>query len=405
MLGGANDGDGGRSGEDPNEPYPGVGSALLLTMMAFVASIFTGVALYGLGPLAAYGIGRAIGVGSVATMAAQRVGGPQAKRLGMTRLDGEAIPLILCLIPAMLVMSELDNYAYDWAGDEPTLLERMELPPADAGGDAGAGDTAGETAEATGRASGDEALRSETAAGGADRTGAGARASELDGPDANADEEAAEAARRIFDPEDPASLTQALIVMVGIIPLVDCFLFFGVIQQGLVRRFGMSRGILVASLLWMLMRQVPLTGMTRFVVATLALLALGYLLGLLRIATGSILGPMLLASGWAGIEFLALATHDRIPLPGLNVDGTHLPVLIAFASFAVVAWAAWTLHGEAVRRYGEDDVWRGPGDEGGRRPPRAWRPDADDARGAEIHPFPPVPRPRHLDRPESEEDD
>ena len=64
-------------GEDPNQPYPGVGAALLLTIMAVFASVFTGVAFFGLGALAAYGIGRAVGVGAVATMAAQRVGEPQ----------------------------------------------------------------------------------------------------------------------------------------------------------------------------------------------------------------------------------------------------------------------------------------------------------------------------------------
>ena len=62
--------------EDPNQSYPGLGAALLLTIMAVFASVFTGVAFFGLGALAAYGIGRAVGVGAVATMAAQRVGEP-----------------------------------------------------------------------------------------------------------------------------------------------------------------------------------------------------------------------------------------------------------------------------------------------------------------------------------------
>ena len=36
----------------------------------------------------------------------------------------------------MLLMSELDNYAYDFAGDEPTLIERMEADRASGGADA-----------------------------------------------------------------------------------------------------------------------------------------------------------------------------------------------------------------------------------------------------------------------------
>ena len=53
-------------GEDPNQPYPGVGAALLLTIMAVFASVFTGIAFFGLGALTAYGVGRAVGVGAVA---------------------------------------------------------------------------------------------------------------------------------------------------------------------------------------------------------------------------------------------------------------------------------------------------------------------------------------------------
>ena len=50
-------------GEDPNQPYPGVGAALLLTIMAVFASVFTGIAFFGLGALTAYGVGRAVGGG------------------------------------------------------------------------------------------------------------------------------------------------------------------------------------------------------------------------------------------------------------------------------------------------------------------------------------------------------
>lgn len=343
--------------EDPNEPYPGMGSALILTLMAIFASIFTGVALYAIGPLAAYGIGRAIGVGAVATMATQRVGPPQARRLGMARLDSDAVPLILCLVPAMLLASELDNIAYDWSGEGPTLAEQLAPPPEAPPGV----ETSGETAAAPS----DESLD-----------------------------------RRIFDPADPVSLTQALIVLVGIIPLVDCFLFFGVIQQGLVRRMGLSRGLLVTAILWTLMRQIAPSGALQFIVATLAYIGLGHLLGLLRIATGSVVGPMLLSSGWAAVQFVALATYDRIPLPGLNEPGTHLPLLVTVGCVGIVAWAGSTLFNEAMRRYAEDDVWRGPGPGGGR--PRRREPSDEDP-GAEIHPFPPVPRPRHLDRPDDDE--
>ena len=341
--------------EDPRTPYPGIGAAVLLTIMASIASLFTTVAVFGLGPLAAHGIGRLIGVGSVAAMAAQRVGAPQADRIGARRFELDALPLILCLVPAMLVVSELDNWAYDLAGGGAT--------PPEAVGEATTDEydvvTPFDEAPASAEAGGDESANSE-----------------------------------VFDPEDPFSLTQGLIVLVGIIPLVDCFLFFGIIQQGLVRRMGLQNGTLITALLWTLMRLPMPTTAGQFLVGGLSWIALGHLLGLLRVATGSIVGPMILASGWSAIQFLALATIDRAPLPGLNVPGTHLPIMVAVGSVVVAGWAVSALTLEAAKRFALDPVWR-DADRTGRGPGDPTT--ADDPRGAQVYRFPPVPRPSHLD--------
>ena len=332
--------------EDPNQPYPGLGMAFVLTIAAIFASVFTGVAFFGLGALAAYGIGRAIGVGAVASMAAQRVGEPQAERLGLRRIEAEAIPVVLCLVPAMLLLSEIDNYVYDWAGDEPNMLERLEEQRA---ARADRFDADGESLPSTGlpaeapesiEASDDGDVVPELAY---DEEGRLIGAEES--TDATAD--GANDLAEVLDPEDPASMLQAFVVMVGIIPIVDCFLVFGVIQQGLIRRMGAPRGIAFAALLWMLLRPVPLMGTTQFFVVSLGTLGLGALLGLVRVATKSIAGPMILAAGWAAVQFVALATLETMPMPGLNVKGTHLPFLITLASFGMVAWAAFTLYREA----------------------------------------------------------
>ena len=129
-----------RQRPEQREPYPGIGSSLLLMLMGMVASVFTAVALLGLGELAAQGIGRAIGFGAVASLALQRIPPPHGPRLGLRALTPESIPLILCLVPAALLMSELDNYAYDWAPDEPSLIEALE-PPQEAGEETGATNT------------------------------------------------------------------------------------------------------------------------------------------------------------------------------------------------------------------------------------------------------------------------
>jgi hypothetical protein len=338
-----------RPPEDPRQPFPGLGTSFLLILAAIFASVFTGVAFFGLGALAAYGVGRAIGVGAVSSMAAQRVGEPQAERLGLRRLEADAIPVILCLIPAMLLLSELDNYAYDWAGDEPDVLERLEQQRGEgASFEASSGD------EQWNEPSYVEAPTAVMEQDGADLVpevaydeegrplsegGAGSMA----GGSAVGQSEAIEPGSAIFDPEDPFSLLQAFVVMVGIIPIVDVFLVFGVIQQGLVRRLGAYRGIAFAALFWMLLRPVPLMGTTQFLVVSVGTLGLGALLGLVRLATASVGGPILLASGWAAVQFVGLATLETLPMPGLNVPGTHLPVLVLLASIVTVVWATVTL--------------------------------------------------------------
>ncbi len=335
-----------RPGEDPSQPYPGLGASFLLILVAIFASVFTGVAFFGLGALAAYGIGRAVGVGAVASLAAQRVGEPQAQRLGLRRLEPEAIPVILCLVPAMLLLSELDNHAYDWAGDEPDVLARLEQQRAESAAreDADGGELAVPVpleapAAAEAPSAGDivpEVAYDEDGRR-IDQAAATPGEGDADGGD---DAEVVEA---IFDPEDPFSLLQAFVVMVGIIPIVDCFLVFGVIQQGLVRRLGAHRGIAFAALFWMLLRPVPLMGTTQFLVVSVGTLGLGGLLGLVRVATASIAAPMLLASGWAAVQFVALATAETMPLPGLNEPGTHLPLLVLAGSLLTVVWATLTL--------------------------------------------------------------
>ena len=79
-----------RPGSPPNGPYPSVGSALMLTLLAILAAGFTGVAFIDFGLLAAVGIGQAIGIGAVATMGAKRVPEPQAERLGLIQSDKKA---------------------------------------------------------------------------------------------------------------------------------------------------------------------------------------------------------------------------------------------------------------------------------------------------------------------------
>lgn len=342
-------------------PFPDVRSAFLLTIGAILAGGLIGVLFFDLGPLAADGIGTALGIGGVATLAARRVAEPQAARIGLVPLPLRAWPMILCLVPAVLIASELDNFAYDWSPKAEVVGD------AAAGTDAGASAEDGESADPAPIAEGDSAVEVDSVV---ETNGAGPASAATDtegaadGPAATekrptaiaeaiaraAAAAEAETPKPLVDPNDPFSLMEAFIVVVGIGPVIHEFLFRGVLQQGLVAQLGLMRGVTLASLLWTMLRPPGLTSPARFAAAFIAWFALGWLLGMVRAATGSILGSILLASLWASVGFASLALQDRVALPGMNVDGTHLPVALTIASVLLVAWAGRKVLNEAQER-------------------------------------------------------
>ena len=313
----------GQSGKESGGPYPDLRGAFTLTVLAMLAAAFTGVAFIDFGLLAAVGIGQAIGVGAIATMGAKRVAEPQAERLGLRALDLKSVPVILCLAPAVLLVSEFDNFARDWAGSG-EVIERAE--------------------ESFYEDSFDEStpIEEDSAVNG-------------DGDEASGGESGTDPTFRLIDPDDPWSLLSAFVVMVGISPVVEEFLFRGVIQQGLVARMGLLRGVSMVALLWTLLRPAPISGFTRFIAAAIASFGLGWALGIVRIATRSILGSILLASSWAAIGLATLALEGKIDLPGMNVEGTHLPWLITLSSALLVGWAGWAIYQEADQQFHSAD--------------------------------------------------
>jgi hypothetical protein len=322
----------GQPENDPNQPYPDVRGAFTLTLLAMLAAAFTGVAFIDFGLLAAVGIGQAIGVGAVATMGAKRVPEPQAERLGLRALDSKSIPAILCLAPAVLLVSELDNFAADWSGSASPTEISAEQPDRDGF----------DLDDSFDRESTEAELETDYTPGTQeDQQGEGGGTDfELPAPLINSD--------------DPWSLLSAFIVMVGISPVVEEFLFRGVIQQGLVQRLGLLRGVTMVALLWTLLRPAPIAGFTRFLAAAIASFGLGWALGIVRIATRSILGSILLAAIWAAIGLASVALEGRMRLPGMNIEGTHLPWSVTIASALLVAWAGWTIYQEADQRFRAD---------------------------------------------------
>jgi len=320
-------------------PFPDVRSALLLTVGASLAGGLIGVFFIDLGMLAAQGLGTAIGIGGVATLAARRIAEPQAARIGMTGVEWRAWPMILCLMPAVLVASELDNFAFDWSPAPKAEASGSTDADPSGGADASSENSGGETSVIPAGASAVEPTDEKDVANPTEEPNSKTPAPEVPEP-----------IPPLIDPNSPFSLMEGLIVFVGITPVVHEFLFRGVLQQGLVTQLGLSRGLMVTALLSTILRLPYSPTVARFVAAYLISFGMSWLLGLVRAATGSILGSIVLASLWAAVGFTALALEERMALPGVNVEGTHLPVAVTIASVLLVAWAAQQVHAAAHAR-------------------------------------------------------
>jgi len=315
-------------------PYPDPRSAFMLTVGAFFASGLVGVFFIGLGAVVAIGLGQAIAVGAIATLASKRVAEPQASRMGLRGFDLNSLPLVLCLVPAILLASELDNYASDFT---PTSAHESDAGDSDYG-------------------MGTEIDRDDE--GGVD-SDAPASSEAGDEPEAGpfgAERELSEVEREALaqfevDLEDPWTIAQAFVISVGITPIIEEFFFRGVMQQSLVARLGLVRGVGFVALLYTLPHLPAVATVPRFFAGLVSAFGMGCLLGLVRIATGSILGSILLASLAASVSIFAFAVRERLPLPGMNIDGTHLPVTVTLASLIIVAWAANSVYIEAKRRF------------------------------------------------------
>jgi membrane protease YdiL (CAAX protease family) len=316
-------------------PYPDPRTAFLLTVATFVASGFIGILFLGLGAVAAIGIGQALAVGTIATLSAKRVREPHAERMGLRSFDPRALPMVLCLVPAILLASELDNYATDWSPvDVEAGLETEES----------ANSPTDPSANPFDEESGDGWA-------GIEDDGASTRAgTEGEGGTEPSPEEVALEELRV-DLDDPWVLAQAFVISVGITPVVEEFFFRGVLQQSLVARLGLARGVGFVALLYTLPHLPAVATLPRFLAGIVSAFGIGYLLGLVRVATGSILGSIILASLSAGVGILSFAVRESLPLPGMNVEGTHLPITVTLASIVILAWAVRAVYEEATKKF------------------------------------------------------
>ena len=123
-------------------------------------------------------------------------------------------------------------------------------------------------------------------------------------------------------------------------PVLEEFFFRGVIQQGLVVWMGASAGVALTSVLFVLAVAGFAFPLGPQYAASLAAQAafIGPVLGLFRLATGSLLAPILLQMTMAAFGVLAMSYPDTIPIEGFNTPGDHTPfAILAPAALSVLA--------------------------------------------------------------------
>lgn len=332
---------------EPRPPYPTPTAALLLTLGASLASLVVALLLFEEIDLLALGVGEAVGVGGVATWAARRVPEPQPERLGLRGFSPRLVPVLLCLIPLVFVTSELDN----WGREIDRLLPALEVveapttepsasePRPTPGGDAAPADAFDPPNEVTARPTGEVVAAAET-------TTEPASADRSD--EASADPSEPSPAPAIAEAPEGWALIQVAIVTLGISPVVEGFLFFGVILQGLITWLGRRRGLLLTACLYAMIhafgRTGPDAGLVQALFAIASVIAMGLCLGVARLATGSVLAPILVDTGFKGVALLALAAPDLLAVPGYNVDlDAHTPLSLLIPAAGTVVWGLFVL--------------------------------------------------------------
>jgi len=269
--------------------FPGPFAAVFLTLAALFAMALMVTALSGELPfIAAVGIGQVIGMGGVAALSARRVPPPHDERIGLRGFAPKLLVALVCLLPVVIVVSELDNW--------------MRL----------------------------------AAQGLDDPMG-------LFGPPPPELAEQREKIAEMLAIDSVYAAVQTVIVAVGIGPVIEGFFFFGVLLQGSVARMGRVRGVFLVAVLYSI-AHFPASGAPGGAVVPLAsALIIGSLLGLARLGSGSVIAAMGLAGAFAAIQLGAAKGSEYVPIAGFNAPGDHTPAVIVVPCVISVLYGIWTL--------------------------------------------------------------
>ncbi len=137
-------------------------------------------------------------------------------------------------------------------------------------------------------------------------------------------------------PQQPA--LEEILRIVFLQPVVREFFFRGVLLQGTVSALGRAQGIaFIALVQTLLFAEGDVTTPAGAVSGLVQTFAFAALLGLVRLASGSLLPCIALSGGLAAVGVAASVYPDRVAIPGFNAPGGTTPLVFLIPALASVA--------------------------------------------------------------------
>lgn len=154
--------------------------------------------------------------------------------------------------------------------------------------------------------------------------------------------ERAERLREVLPTDERLALVETLVVAVGLAPVVEEWLFRGVIQQGLVAHLGPVAGVVTTALLFALGHGGSGLSGQSYLAVVAQIFAIGLAFGYVRHVTGSLLAAIALHAAVNALGVLLLHAGDAVALPGADPASAFLPGwLLGAAVVSVALGAAW----------------------------------------------------------------
>ncbi len=141
----------------------------------------------------------------------------------------------------------------------------------------------------------------------------------------------------------PSEIVQRVIVIFGLAPVMDEWLFRGLILQGLITTVGRAPALMLSAFLFAIGSLIPAATSADVLSYFLIAFLHGLVFGIVRVATQSLFAAMLINAGFSAMSLAAFFLSDLLPIPGFNVANSHSSWTLLAPSAVLVGWSLMQL--------------------------------------------------------------